>query len=108
MANAFDPNRWTMKTQEALQSALTAARDAANPEATPDHLLAALLRQDDTVTLPLLTQLGVQPLSLRNEVDERLQRLPHAYGSEPQLGRDLRDVLARADQEREKLHDDYL
>ena len=108
MANAFDPNRWTMKTQEALQSALTAARDAANPEATPDHLLAALLRQDDTVTLPLLTQLGVQPLSLRNSVDERLQRLPHAYGSEPQLGRDLRDVLARADQEREKLHDDYL
>ena len=37
---ALDPNRWTLKTQEAMQAAVEAARRASNPEATPDHLLA--------------------------------------------------------------------
>ena len=37
---ALDPNRWTIKTQEAVQAALDAARTASNPELTPDHLLA--------------------------------------------------------------------
>ena len=40
---ALDPNRWTLKTQEAVNLALAAARSASNPEVTPDHLLLALL-----------------------------------------------------------------
>ena len=39
---ALDPNTWTHKTQEAVNAALTSAREHSNPEATPDHLLAAL------------------------------------------------------------------
>ena len=40
---ALDPNRWTLKTQEAVNTAIAAARSASNPEVTPDHLLLALL-----------------------------------------------------------------
>ena len=37
---ALDPNRWTLKTQEAMQAAVDAVRHASNPEVTPDHLLS--------------------------------------------------------------------
>ncbi len=108
MATTFDPNRWTRKTQEAVQSAMAAATDASHPEVTPDHLLAALLGQADGVVLPLLEKAGLPLLPLRNKVRDALSRLPHAYGSQPQLSAALRDVLTAADHEREQLGDDYL
>ena len=49
---ALDPNRWTLKTQEAFTAAVEAAKQASNPEVTPDHLLAALLGQGEGVVLP--------------------------------------------------------
>ena len=55
---ALDPNRWTLKTQEALNHAIESARTNANPEVTPDHLLVALLGQDEGVVLPILTKVG--------------------------------------------------
>ncbi|MDQ2727945.1 MAG: AAA family ATPase [Actinomycetota bacterium] len=88
---------------------MDSARDRNNPEVTPDHLIAALLGQDGTVTLPVLQRVGVAPLTLRNRTEEALARRPHSYGgSDPQLDRDLRDVMARADSEREAMADDYL
>ncbi len=105
---ALDPNRWTLKTQEAFNAACDAARGASHPEVTPDHLLLALLGQEDTVVLPVLQKVGLAPATVRNRVTEALGRLPRAYGSEPQLGRELRDVLERAGTERTDLGDEYL
>ncbi|MDP9072095.1 MAG: AAA family ATPase, partial [Actinomycetota bacterium] len=108
MATAFDPNRWTRKTHEALEAAIQAARSRSNPEVTPDHVLSALLGQQDGVVLPILEKVGVAPLALRNRVDEALSRLPRAYGGEAQFGRELRQALEDADQARGELHDEYL
>ena len=105
---ALDPNRWTLKTQEAFNAASEAARAASHPEVTPDHLLLVLLGQEDTVVLPVLQKVGLAPAPLRNRVNEALARLPHAYGSDPQLGRELRGVLEQADTERTDLGDEYL
>ena len=106
---ALDPNRWTLKTQEAFQVAMDNARARSHPEVTPDHLLAALLRQEDGVVLPVLQKAGVAPLTIRNRTEDALGRLPKAYGgAEPQLSRATRDVLEAADRERAELHDEYL
>ncbi|HET9691362.1 MAG TPA: AAA family ATPase [Acidimicrobiales bacterium] len=106
---ALDPNRWTQRTQDAVQSAIAAARAASNPELTPDHLLGALLSQDDTVTLPVLQRVGVAPLSLRNKVADALAKLPHSYGgSDPATSRAARDVFEAADRARGDLGDEYL
>ena len=43
---SLNPERWTLKTQEALASAVQRARDSSNAEVTPEHLLAAVLDQD--------------------------------------------------------------
>jgi ATP-dependent Clp protease ATP-binding subunit ClpB len=106
---ALDPNRWTLKTQEAFASASDAARTAGNPEVTPDHLLAAMLRQEGTVVLSVLQRVGVAPLSLRNKADEAAAKLPRAVGgSDPSISRELREALQRADDERTALGDEYL
>src|SRR5213078_2059950 len=105
---ALDPNRWTLKTQEAFNAAVEQARSRSNPEVTPHHLLAAMLGQDGTVTLPVLQRVGVAPLALRNKLDEALAKLPKAYGSEAQMGRQLRAVLEQGDKERTGLGDEYL
>ncbi|MBW3669883.1 MAG: AAA family ATPase, partial [Actinobacteria bacterium] len=104
----MDPNRWTLKTQEAYAAALDRARSAHNPEVTADHLLAAMVGQEGTAVLPVLQKVGVAPLALRNRLEEALARLPKAYGSEPSLSRELRDAVERADQERTALGDEYL
>jgi ATP-dependent Clp protease ATP-binding subunit ClpB len=105
---ALDPNRWTLKTQEAFNGAVDAARTRNNPEVTPDHLLAAMLGQEGTVVLSVLQRVGITPMSLRNKVEEAIARLPRSYGSEAQMGRDLRATLERADEERATLGDEYL
>ncbi|MDQ4133865.1 MAG: AAA family ATPase [Actinomycetota bacterium] len=105
----FDPNRWTLKTQEAFGAALERARAADNPEVVPEHLLAALLAQPEGVVLPVLERAGLAPLSVRNRVDNVLAGLPKAYGAaDPQVSRDLRDAVAAADQARTDLGDEYL
>jgi ATP-dependent Clp protease ATP-binding subunit ClpB len=105
---AFDPNRWTIKTSEAVNTALESARAASNPEVTPDHLLAALLAQPESAVGPLLQKVGVDPRALRSAAEERLGRLPRAQGGESGLSRALRDVVERADKVRTDLHDEYL
>jgi ATP-dependent Clp protease ATP-binding subunit ClpB len=44
---SLNPERWTLKTQEALGAAVELARQSSNAEVTPEHLLAAVLEQGD-------------------------------------------------------------
>ncbi|QYG91205.1 ATP-dependent chaperone ClpB [Iamia sp. SCSIO 61187] len=105
---ALDPNRWTLKTQEAFTAATEAARTASNPEVTPDHLLLALLGQAEGVVLPIVERVGLQPLAVRNAAQERVGKLPKAYGSEVRMGRELTQVMDAADAVRTELTDEYL
>ncbi|HEU4598961.1 MAG TPA: Clp protease N-terminal domain-containing protein, partial [Solirubrobacterales bacterium] len=105
----LDPNRWTLKTQEAVQAALELARTRSNPEATPEHLLLALVGQEGGIVLPILQRVGVAPLALRNTLEDAVSKLPKAYGGgDVSLSRALRDAIDAGDAERQALGDDYL
>ena len=105
---ALDPTRWTLKTTDAVNTAVAEARDAANPEVTPDHLVLALLGQQEGVVLPILQKVGVAPLSLRNRAADAVAALPKAHGGETRVGRALTEVLEAGDAARVELHDEYL
>ncbi len=105
---ALDPNRWTLKTQEAVNTAIAAARSASNPEVTPDHLLLALLGQEEGIVLPILQKVGVAPLHVRNLAEDAVSKLPKAYGSESRVSREFTALIDRADASRRDLHDEYL
>jgi ATP-dependent Clp protease ATP-binding subunit ClpB len=105
---AVDPNKWTIKTQEAVSAAIERAGSESHPEVTPDHLLSALLGQPEGVVLPLLTKVERPPAALRAETEKALEALPKAYGTEPRLSRQSSRVLADADAVRAELGDEYL
>jgi ATP-dependent Clp protease ATP-binding subunit ClpB len=106
---AFDPKNWTLKTNEAFAAAIDQAKALSNPELTPDHVLAAMMRQDDTIVPAVLAKLGMAPLMVRNKADEAVQRLPKAYGgAEPHLNRELNNVIQNAEQFQKDLKDDFL
>ena len=104
----LDPNTWTLKTNEAVNAALAAATERNNPEATSAHLLAALLRQEDGVVLPVVRKLGLNPVTVRDAADASVAGLPTAYGTETRAGKDLIALLEAADAERSELTDEYL
>ena len=106
---ALDPKKWTLKTQEAISAAVDLAKGNSNPELTPDHLLAAITRQDDTIVPAVLARLGQAPLMIRNRADEAVARLPKAYGGdEPRLGREVNTVFDAAQRIQSDLRDDFL
>src|SRR5438128_11445462 len=71
----------TIKSQEAIQEAQRDARSRGNAELTPDHLLLALLRQEEGVVVPILQKLGVDPASLASEIEADLDRQPRVAGA---------------------------
>ncbi len=106
---AIDPKKWTIKTQEAVAAAIDQARALSNPELTADHVMAALARQDDTLTPAVLAHLGLAPLMVRNKADEAVAKLPKAYGgNEPRMNRELTNTFENAETFRKDLKDDYL
>src|SRR5215208_5090727 len=107
----LDPNRFTRKTGEALQSAQALARERNHSQVTPEHLLATLVSQPEGVVLPVLERVGVPAKTVRDRVEEALHNLPKVYGQtaqQAQLSQDAYRILEAADQERTGLDDDYL
>ena len=105
---AIDPNQWTQKTREGFVAAQEMAKAKSHPEVTPEHLLLALVGQEDGVVLPILQKLGHEPLAVRNRLTAALDGLPSAYGGEVQQSRDLIAAFEAADKARADLGDDYL
>jgi ATP-dependent Clp protease ATP-binding subunit ClpB len=106
---AFDPKKWTLKTNEAFAAAIDQARANHNPELTPDHVMAALTRQDDTITPAVLAKLGLAPAMARNRADEAVAKLPKAVGGdEPRMSRELTDKVEMAVRYQKDLKDDFL
>src|ERR1700724_942702 len=104
----FRPDRLTEKTQEAIQQAQTLAQEAQHQEITPEHLLLALLQQQDGTVPPILQQVGVDPTRVASDVKAQLDRMPKVYGAETYLGSRLRRLLDAASTEMERLKDEYL
>src|SRR3954453_7530875 len=107
----LDPNKFTRKTGEALGAAQALARGLNHSQVTPEHLLAALVGQPESVVLPGLERIGVSSRTVRERVDDALSRVPKVYGEpdqQAQLSADAYRVLEAADAERSTLGDDFL
>jgi ATP-dependent Clp protease ATP-binding subunit ClpB len=106
----MNADRFTHKSQEALQAAISLAAGRHNAEAAPEHLLAALLEQPDGVVLPVLRKLGAQPEAIRADVNSALDALPTLQGqtTEPTTARELMGILRAAEREAGGLRDDYI
>ena len=100
----------TIKAQEAIQEAQRDARARGNAELTGDHLLLALLRQDDGVVVPVLQKLGANPDRLARELEADLDRQPKVSGASADAApsRELTKVLDRAFEVAREFGDEYV
>ncbi|MGH2949350.1 MAG: ATP-dependent chaperone ClpB [Solirubrobacteraceae bacterium] len=103
-------DRFTIKSQEALQAAIRLAADRRNTETAPGHLLLALLDQEEGIVRPVLRKVGAEPGAIRSQAGGALDRLPTitAGAREPSTSRELLDVLREAEREAGKLGDEYI
>ena len=102
-------DRFTERSQEALQAAQTAAASLQHPAVEPEHLLLALLNQDEGLVPALLRRLEVQPETLAARLQSMLESRPKQLGvAEPQIGSGLRAVLMAAFDEMARLKDEYV
>ena len=109
----MDMNRLTQKSQEALQEAQTAAVRMGQTEVDGEHLLLALLDQEDGLIPRLLQQAGREPGELRAEVREELSRRPSVTGPGAAPGQvfvtqRLARLLDAAEREAKRLKDEYV
>ena len=109
----MDPNRLTVKTQEALHDAQTKALRYGHTEVDTAHLLLALLEQPEGLVTRLLARADVDTGALRTAVERALERRPRVSGpgaAGGQLGvtRALGQLLDAAEQEAGRLKDEYV
>ena len=102
-------DRFTERSQEALQAAQTAAASLQHPTVEPEHLLLALLHQDDGLVPSFLRRMEVQPEPLAARLQSMLEGRPKQIGGgEPPPGAALREVLMAAFDEMARLKDEYV
>jgi ATP-dependent Clp protease ATP-binding subunit ClpB len=103
------PESFTVKVQEALEGAQRIAREHAQQSLEPEHVLAALLEDEQGVARALLEKVGADPDTLAGEVSAALARRPRVSGgTDLYLSNDLKKALDDADHERDRLKDEYL
>src|SRR5881409_1357891 len=105
----MNPDRFTLKTREAITAAQSLAEERRHPQVTPEHLLSVLLEQDETIVSPLLRKVGADAAGIRREVNGALDGLPRLGDGPESTGAsdELGQVLRAADRERRDLKDDY-
>src|ERR1700744_4770957 len=103
-------DKFTVKSQEAIQSAGTLATEHGNPELLPLHLLAALLEDKDGIIVPVLQKVGVATDQLIAKTTEALGKLPKVSGSgaQPGASQALNRVFDQAFKEAENFKDEYV
>ena len=105
----MDINLLTIRAQEALQSAVTLAQQGGQQAVEPLHLLAVLVKDDDSLSAFLLGRVGVNVRTLRDEVMCSVSALPKVSGgnNEQFFSSDTSKVIQRAIDFTEKFNDKY-
>ena len=102
-------NNYTEKSQEAILAARDLAEEHSHSEIIPEHLLLALLKQEDGVVPQIFSKLGANPLNWISRLETDLAGRAKVYGgSQPAMSRALNNALKAAEKEAAKMRDDYV
>ena len=101
-------NKYTIKSQEALQAAIDLARRNGNQSIEPAHLLGSLLSAGDSLMDFLFSKLAVQRTRVEEANNTALSQLPKVSGGEPYLSQGANDVLNKAEDLAREMQDEYV
>ena len=89
-------NKFTQNSLQAVQACEKVAYEYGNQQIEQEHLLYALITQDDSLILKLLEKMNIPKELFINRVEEALQRRPKVQGGQVYIGQDLNKVLIHA------------
>ncbi|MBX7148320.1 ATP-dependent chaperone ClpB [bacterium] len=102
-------DKLTIKAQEALADAQNTALEMSHQEMNAEHLLNALLKQKDGLITPLLQKMGINTISLTNDVERELAKLPKVEGAAGEyMSPKIRILINEATKEATRLKDDFV
>jgi ATP-dependent Clp protease ATP-binding subunit ClpB len=103
-------DKFTVKSQEALEAASSLAGQKNHQEITPEHLLFSLLDQEDGVVVPVIQKLGARPEIIRDRLEQEISAIPKVYGGTGQayMSPGLNRVLQKAMTEADRMKDEYV
>ena len=101
-------NKFTQNSLQAVQNCEKVAYDYGNQEIAQEHLLYALVTQDDSLILKLLEKMNIQGTLFINRVEEALSKRPKVQGGQVYVGQDLNNVLIHAEDEAKQMGDEYV
>jgi ATP-dependent Clp protease ATP-binding subunit ClpB len=102
------PEKMTMKAQEALQAAQAQARRRDHQAIDAEHLVLALLEQEDGIARPILEKIGADPAHVASRLEDELRGVPKVHGAEPYITNRVMKLVDRAEDEAKKLKDEYV
>lgn len=101
-------NKFTQNSLQAAQNCEKIAYDYGNQEIAQEHLLYALVTQEDSLILKLLEKMNIQGTLFVNRVEEALSKRSKVQGGRVYMGQSLNNVLIHAEDEAKQMGDEYV
>jgi ATP-dependent Clp protease ATP-binding subunit ClpB len=100
-------DKFTLRAQEAIQSAVELAERSQNQQVEPEHLLAAMLEQPEGIVRPILGKLAINVQVVLNDVQAAIARFPRVEGGQLYVSPRLTQVYAAAQKHADKMQDEF-
>jgi ATP-dependent Clp protease ATP-binding subunit ClpB len=101
-------DRFTLRGQEAIQSAIELAERNQNQQVETEHVLCAMLEQPEGIVRPLLGKLGANVQVILNDCQAAVARFPRVQGGQQYFSPRLTQIFTAAQKQAEKMQDDYI
>ena len=101
-------DRFTLRGQEAIQTAIEQAEKNQNQQVEPEHVLAAMLDQPEGIVRPILGKLSVNVTVVANDVQAAIARFPRVQGGQQYFSPRLSQVFTAAQKQAESMQDDFI
>ena len=102
-------DKFTLKAQEAIESAVASAEKQNHQQVEPEHILAAMIEQSEGVTRPMLGRVGVNLQAILSDLDAAIKKFPQVSGTgQRYYGSRATDAFNKAQKEADRFKDDYI
>lgn len=101
-------DRYTIRGQEAVQSAISIAEKGENQQVEPEHLLIAMLEQKEGIVKPIFGKIGANAQAITTDLEAAIAKFPKVSGGQQYFSGRTNTIFQEAQKEAEKMQDEYL
>ncbi|HEX6284231.1 MAG TPA: ATP-dependent chaperone ClpB [Pyrinomonadaceae bacterium] len=101
-------DKFTLRGQEAIQSAIELAERNQHQQVEPEHLLIAMLEQPEGIVRPILGKLGANVAVILNDTQAAVARFPRVQGGQQYFSPRLSQIFTASQQQADKMQDEFI